>query len=437
MRLLALGLLALSAPAAGQDTIRLPALQDAAARQDPRVRQLMLEETATELRLRSIGVERLPELRLTGEALRQSEAAGIPVELASIEIPAPPKERYELALNAGWLLYDGGVVGARRDAERARLATARARLAVELFPLRIEVNESFFRALILQERLREISLLIEDLEARLAEVRDHVRAGAALPGDTAAVVAEVLRAVQHRDEVAADRRASLAVLSKLTGRAIAEGHVLDLPDLTAEVARFRSAAERKPPERAEAAGARVHPQYALFEAQRERLELEAAVIRARARPRLSAFGEYAYGKPGLRQFTDDPHDYWRAGVRFHWVPWDWGTVGREVESMRMEQQILETEEAAFSARLQRQVQQPLRTMDRLRAALEVDGRIIALRKQVERQARAQLAERAITAATYVDARTDLLESRIILLRHRAELARAQADYLTTLGVELR
>jgi outer membrane protein TolC len=151
------------------------------------VRRLELQEAATGLRLRKIDVERLPQVRVRGEATHQSEVPGIPVNLPNVEVPQPPKDRYEAALHADWLLYDGGVLDARRRIERAQLAVAGAELASELYPLRVEVTEAFFTALLLQERMGEVTTLIEDLGVRLSEVRAQIRAGAALPGDTAAV----------------------------------------------------------------------------------------------------------------------------------------------------------------------------------------------------------------------------------------------------------
>lgn len=417
-----------AAPAVAQDTLRLPALQGAAVMRDPRLRQVALEESAADVRLREIASEAIPRLRLTGEAMRQSEVATIPLDVPGVALPVPPKERFEVALSADWLLLDGGVRAARREVERAELGAARAELAARLYPLRAEVMEAYFDALLLQERRRELSTLITDLEARLVEVRAGVRAGAALPGDTAAVRAEMLRAMQQRAEVAADRLAALAVLGRLTGRDISGSDVLSVPDLEDAMAGHGVAEPAVP---------RVHPRYAVFEARRERLAREEAAARRRSRPTVSAFGRVAYGRPGLEQFTDDFHDYWLAGLRFDWTPWDRGATRRSLEALRIRREILDTEEAAFSERLLREVERPLQSIHRLRSALDLDEQIIALREQVERQARAQFAERAIAASTYVDARTDLQEARLALLRHRAELARAQAHYLTTLGVPLR
>ena len=99
--------------------------------------------------------------------------------------------------------------------------------------------------------------------------------------------------------------------------------------------------------------------------------------------------------------------------------------------------MIDTEEAAFSAGLRRQVLDEEATIDRLTEALATDERIIELRGQVERQARAQLAERVITPAAYVSVRRDLQDARLARGRHRVELARAQASYLTTLGAAPR
>lgn len=409
--------------AAAQDTLRLGALQEAAVRRDPRAAQALMQARATELRLRNIDAERLPRLELRGEATRQSEVASIPISLpGGATPPEPPKSRYEAALEAQYTLYDGGVRGERRGVERARLQASQAQLAAQLHPLRMEVTESFFAAFLLQERMAEIGTLVEDLEARLDLVRAQVRGGTALPGDTAALRAELLGAAQQRAELAADRRAALAVLAQLTGRDVGEGAVLALPEL-GEAAGTEGAAGS-------------HPQYAVFVAERERLAREEGLLRARTRPQASAFGQLAYGRPGPAQFREDLHEWWMGGVRVRWQPWDWGAAGRDRDVLRVQRQIVDTEEAAFTDRLRREVQDELQQMDRLRDALATDDRVVALREQVERQARAQLEERVITPAVYVDARTDLQEARLARQRHRVELARATARYLTTLGREL-
>ncbi len=425
------------AQAMPQDTLRLADLQRAAVTLDPRTAQAELEAHASDLRIGNHKAGRLPQFQLLADAGYQSEVVVIPVNVPGVEVARPPKDRYQASLRADWLLWDGGISGARSDAERARLAASLASLDAELFGLRMEVNDVFFGALLLQEALGESDLLIEDLSARLAELRQRVLQGSALAGDTAVVRAELLRAGQQRDAISSERRAALEVLGRLTGRVISDRDAMVLPDLAPEMGSLPDQIADGTLRGEVPEAVRIHPQYRLFDARRAQLEREAAVVRAARIPQLAAFGELSYGSPGFEQFTRSFHDYWQVGVQLKWQPWNWNKRSREIEGLDTERDILTTEEAAFTERLLRALQTPLRTIEQVRSALVTDDQIIALREQAETQARAQFAERAISATAYTDARTDVQEARVGRLRHQAELARAQAEYLITLGVELQ
>ena len=188
------GVIALVGPvaAAAQDTLRLGTLQQAAVRVDPRQARSELDARSLELRLGGLSSDRLPDFRLVAEGSVQSEVTTFPGAVVGASGIQPPKERYEAGIQVDLLVWDGGVLSARSGLERASYTVATAGLDAELFAVRTEVNEAYFGALLAQERLREAELLIEDLVARLSELRGRVEAGAALAGDTALVRAEML-----------------------------------------------------------------------------------------------------------------------------------------------------------------------------------------------------------------------------------------------------
>src|SRR5690606_35248174 len=136
-----------------QEARDLASLRDAAVRSDPRTSRLALLEEATNLRLANLAAEWLPSLNLGATASYQSEVPAVPIDRPDLEIPVPPMQRYESAIEAEQLIYDGGVLRGRRAIEEARLHTEQARIQAELYPLRSEVNEAFFRALLLQETI--------------------------------------------------------------------------------------------------------------------------------------------------------------------------------------------------------------------------------------------------------------------------------------------
>jgi outer membrane protein TolC len=409
------------------DTLHLGTLQSAALAVDPRQQEVALDRARSALRLRSIAAERLPSFAIEGQAQYQSDVTSIPIRLPGGQsVPEIPHDSYDAHMSVEQRLFDP-TIGPRRAAEHARLAEEEAGVRTTLYGVRREVNESFFTAALLQSRADELNAMITDLEAQLRVVQARVQEGAALAGEAATIEAELLRRRQDAEELRADRTTALTVLGDLAGRTIHDTDVLALPDLDTAVARARTAADT------------LHrrPEYEQFARTRERLAREADVAAARTKLRIAAFGQVGYGRPGLDFLSNRFDTYGLAGIRLQWSPFDWGTTDRDREALEVQQRVVTTEQAAFTAAIRRGTAGDLATIDRLQSVLTTDERIRALRERIEGEARARLAEGALTAADYVARRTDVLEAQLTRDAHRVQLAQASVRYLTTLGLEVR
>lgn len=408
-----------------RDTLSLGALQSDALRNDPRRRQLQLQESAADLRLRNIAAERLPALSIDGQAQYQSKVTSISAPIPGATFPSPPHDTYDAHVAAQQSLFDPSY-GARRDVERARLAESRAQVGVTLFGLRQELTTAFFTAASFQERIAEVDAGIADLAARLRETVNRFHAGAALAGDTAAVAATLLQRQQDKLDLDAQRAASLARLAELTGRPIASSAALTTRSLAPAVADAMRSLD----------SLRGRPEYEQFDAMRERLARQEKVAAAQEKPRVSAYGRLGYGRPGLDMLSASFQSYWLAGVQLQWTPWRWGSGSRDRELLEIEREIAATNEQAFTRGLQRAIQPSLAAIARLDSSLALDDRIVALRERQVQEAQAQLHEGAITAASYVDRSSELLAARVRRVQHRLALEQARATLLDTLGVEV-
>jgi len=413
-----------STRAARRDSVQLHTLQADALRLDPRQRQLALQSRASALRLANIDAERRPSLAADGQAQYQSQVTRIPVSLPGVSIPTPPNDTYDAHLGAQQSIFDP-TVNARRAAERAQLAEAQAQTRVGIFSLRQDVNEAFFAAAMTEQRMAEVGAAIADLSARLRETVVKFNEGAALPGDTAAIVATLLQRRQDVLQLRGDRSAALARLSELVGRTLDERSTLALPDDSAAVANALHGLDTL----------RARPEYGQFAAARDRLSRQIAIEAAGEKPRVSAFGRIGYGRPGLDMLSRDFQTYWIAGVQVHWAPWNWGTTNRDRQIAELQQQVVATNEEAFTRGLERGIQQSLATMARLDSTATLDDRVVMLRERIVAETAAKLREGVVTAAEYVDKSTDLLTARLTRIQHRVALAQARAALLTTLGVE--
>jgi outer membrane protein TolC len=413
-------------PAPAADTLGLGDLQDAAVGRDPRGRQLDLLASQSELRLKAIRSEWLPRFDATAYAQYQSEVISIPFDLpGGVEPFTPHKDTYDAHLGVRQPLYDP-TLGARRSVESAQLAESQAGVRSTLFGLRQSVAESYFAALLLQAQGAELEAGLTDLEAQLRVARDRVAAGDALPSETATLEAELLRRRQSLAEVVANRGAALAVLSDLTGRTVRERDALGLPDLASEVADARAAL----------ASVRERPEYVRFARTRETLDQRGAEIARRNWPRISAVGRAGVGRPGLNPLSDEFGSYWLAGVQLEWSPWDWGRSRLERQALAIQQQIVATEEAAFTESLRRSAVRDLAAIDRLAETLDADSAIITLRERVLDETRLRFSEGVVTSEDFVERETDLLAARLARATHRVELAEARARFLTLVGIEV-
>jgi outer membrane protein TolC len=427
--LVAIALAPFAPLAAAQDTLSVERLQQDALKSDPRAKQRNLLREATDLRLAVIRSQRLPQLEFNGQGTHQSDVTRPTFGIPGVVVPDFPKDRWQTTLDVEQQIYDGGEVSRRRALEEARHAESEAALDVSLYGLRSEVNSAFFSAFLFEKRAAEYEALVTDLDARLAAVRARVEAGAALSRDAAEIEAERMRASLQRDEAKGSRRASLAILSDLVGHSIDTSAVLVLPTEEPE--------RTEPAELDTIAALRRRPEFDQFLRSRARLDREIAYASSENRPRVFAFGQAGVGLPGLDQFRTSSDAFWQAGVKVEWRPWTWASASRNAAAYRLEQEVIATEEKALGRSLARAVATNLEDITRLKAALADDERIVGLRAEVERQARAQYDEGAITTPDYVETRTDVLEARLTLDRHRVELAQARLNYLTTLGITPR
>jgi outer membrane protein TolC len=397
----------------------------AAAARDPRAIQPGLLARATRLRIEAIRREAFPQLALSAQATVQNEAPTVPIDLPNgAEPPGAPLQQARAQLEADWSLYDGGRRDARRALEQTRLAEGVAGAEAALYTLREAATETFFGALLLDARTEALGLVADDLQARLRVLRRQAEAGAALAAHAAALEADLLRARQQADEAAAERRAALAVLADLTALPLDSATTLALPapqDLSiAEGLQGEQIGER--------------PELERFAARTRRAEAEAALARSAARPTVGLFGQAGVGRPSPFDFlSDEVGAFALAGVRLRWAPFDWGRSRREADAARLQAEVARADADAFRRQLAREVEDDRAQASRLRRAIALDARAVALREEALRVARRQLDEGVLLPDAYTDRLTDLAAARLDQTRHRIELSRAEARLLSTLG----
>ena len=404
------------------DTLTLEQAHELVRERFPLAEQMDMQREIRNLRVKNIDAERLPGISLSGMAQYQSDVTAIDIQLPAMPngftSPSQPHDRYQIALDLEQRLYDGGRTRTRRELEKSRSDRAIQQIRVDQHELKNRVNDAWFAIHALRAQIRALEITETDLEQRLQEVRSRIAHGA-MPATAADIIrAEQLRIIQQKRSLLDRQRAATAVLSQLLDTELPGDMVLLLPDV---------------PERLPKPDFRQRPETGLFDRYRRELSEQEAVVTASYRPRVSAFGQAAYGRPGLNLFEDSYQPWYIVGVRASWPLWNWGTDDRERQIIQSQRQIIDNQQDIFNRNMHMAVQNDIERIYGLRETIQTDHEIITLHENIVKDAAIRLENGTITATEYISELSNRQRALVNRELHRIELARAWQNYLTILG----
>ena len=154
-------LLAACAGAQGQLTVEQ--CWDRARANYPLIERMELIGRAADYTLTNASRGYLPQLNLGAKASYQSDVTSVPISLPGMNIPQMPKDQYDVRVEVSQVVWDGGRIGAGKQAARAAADVEKNSLEVELYALRERVNEMFFSILLLDRQIAQNTLYAEQI----------------------------------------------------------------------------------------------------------------------------------------------------------------------------------------------------------------------------------------------------------------------------------
>jgi outer membrane protein TolC len=398
------------------DTLSLRAAFLEAESAFPLARRVSIEERISARGVLDIRSALRPDLTLSTQALWQSRVPSLPFALPGGSELSIPHDQYKAGLTISKLLWDGGRSRTGQAVVMAQPDRVRAEVEVAMVPIRDAILEAFFGTLEQEVRLRSLSLLRGDIEARLAQVEAGVDAGVRRETDSDVLRAEILKIQQQDVEIRAARRAFLQTLSTLIDRPLPENTELIAADFNPN----------------SAVGKR--PEQDLFDAQRTLTTLAAEVTASTQRPSVSVFGETAVGRPAGQDFFDDQfRPFASVGVRMAWPLLKWGRTRRARETASLRAEALDASQSAFEQALTAQLAAQRLVMEGLEESAEMDGQIVRLKRRVAERVGAEFERGTATASDYLVERNAAQQAELTGEIRRIRLSLARARYYNTSG----
>ena len=405
----------------GQDSITLDFCYRQAEKNYPLSRQLDMMGNSSILKVKNLNKNYLPQININGSASLQSDvtqvAIVLPKGLPEISMPTLSKDWYKLTLDVNQVIYDGHVTYYQKQVEDFNLKSDRKGVEIELYKLKDRINQIYFGIILLQQNEVLLKSNRERIGVKLKETESAIRNGSSLEMNGSMRQAELVRIDQQLTETRIDRTAYYQMLSELISTPVPEKTTLVIPLVTLPGTAFED----------------KRLENELYDIERSKLTLKENMVTTKWNPKIFAYGQAGYGRPGLNMLDDSFRPWWLFGAKLTWTPWNWNQNKIEKQVLAIQNDILKTQQETFDKNLKISSEKDISEVLKLTELISQDDQIITLRSKITTAASSQLDNGVITASDYLSRLNEETQSRLNMEIHKIQLIKAKLSYLYTLG----
>jgi len=401
----------------GPDSIRLDQCLAVASERSALTRQKGISENIMNDRLTNLKSNWYPSVGLNAQATYNSETVEFSDLLQNlpVSIPSLPLDQYKIWADINQQLFDGGMVKALKQVEKAGYKSEIYQTEAELLAIRMQVSQVFFSLLLTQNNTETIGSSLNLLEARKNALKAGVSNGVVLPENLLAMEAEEISLRQKLTELRLQKTQLFRALSILTDSVFPENSIIAEPEIPV----------------ADQNG--IRPEFLLFDMQKERLQANSKLIGSGDLPRVFAFSQLAYGRPGYNMVSRDFHTFYTIGAGMKWNFLNYGDTRRQKRIIGLQQQLVDVKRTNFDVHLRIQLQAELTNLVKYDSLMIQDQAILSLRKSIAGSSFSRLNNGIITSADYLDDMNAELLAELQYGNHRILRKQAEYNYLILQG----
>ena len=370
----------------------------------PAISRFSIIEQSKNYTLSNANKAYLPQLSLEAKATYQSDVITIPIDMPGLEIPVPDKDQYQVVAQANQIIWDGGKIAAKKEIIKAGAKAEEKQLEAEIYALKERVNGLYFGILLIQEQLKQQTVLEKELQRNYNKVESYIENGVANQADLSAVKIEMLRTGQQRIQMESAYSAYLQMLSILIGEKLAED-----VDFT------------KPPILNNNSLVTINrPELDLFLAQQATIDAQTKDIKSSIMPVIGAFAQGGYGKPGLNMLQNEFDTFFLGGVKLSWNIGNLYTWKNNVKMNELKKLNIDSQRGTFIHNLNLQISQQQSEVQKYTKTMKDDQEIIVLQQEIKDAAESKVENGTMTVSDMLKELTALEMAKQAKLLHEIQ-----------------
>lgn len=325
----------------------------------------------------------LPQINIVGQASYQNEVTELPIKLPNISVDPLSKDQYKAYADISQTIYDGGNIKNQKIIAKAQSEIQLQQIEVELDKLKERINQIYFGILLTDKQLLQLKLTKSDINEGIKKAEAQLKNGVIFRSNLDVLKAELVKNEQREIELKSVKQTYLQMLSFFIKRNLDENTNLQTPEKTL-ISKTNNRSELK-----------------LFDAQKTLIDAQKKLVNTKNTPKLGAFFQGGYGKPGFNMLKNEFDTFYMAGVRLNIPISGFYTKKNELQLLNNQSQDVEIQKENFLFNQNFTEIQQKSDLDKIQNLINNDDELITLRKSIKNASLAQLENGVITTNDYL------------------------------------
>lgn len=326
----------------------------------PAIRQYGLIEQSRDLTLSNAAKNWLPGVSISGMGMAMTDLIESTPMLGDMK-----NGLGGVSVTVNQVIYDGGAIGSQKRIAKAKSEMEEKQLDVQLYSINERVEGLFFGILMIDEQMKQVKLLQDNLTISEKTVKSLIQGGLANQSDLDQINVSQVQAEQKLINLQTMRKFYAQMLGYFIGDsnlAASDGENLTLVKPTMDSAKEGS-----------------RPELSFYTSQENLLDTQQKSLNNRLLPTVSAFGMATYHSTLMPIMKD--HNL-MAGVMMKWNVGALYTRKNDLNSINTQREQINVQRETFLFNNQLQQQQTNGQIESLRQQMSLDDKAVALRESI-------------------------------------------------------
>lgn len=350
----------------------------------------------------------LPQVNITAQATYQNDVTQFPLKLPNMNVEPLSKDQYKVFADVSQTIYDGGNIKNQKKLALAQSEIQNQQLAVDLDKLKERINQLYFGILQTDKQLSQLQLTKSDINEGIKKADAQLKNGVIFRSNLDVLKAELVKIEQKEIELHAIKQNFVQMLSYFIKKNIDENTQLETPEKIL-LTKNNNRSELK-----------------LFDAQKQLLETQRKIINTKNTPKLGAFFQGGYGKPGFNMLKNEFDIFYIGGIRLNIPISGFYTQKNDLALLENQSQDIEIQRENFLFNQNFIEIQQRNDLEKIQNLIDKDNELIELRKNIKTASLAQLENGIINTNDYL--REVTAEEQAILTKITHEIQYLLTQY---------